>query len=202
MKQFAVDYLTYYYNTGTEPFRSLSVLPDGEAVRVMESLYRKYKQNILFERFKDPARYLQDRRKTEEWVRAGFIEKGGRPREAYPICMVLGSSRWIERNAPDARTHGTIRIPLSSFADADVSFTLPDSMVSRWFAEEKPAAYFQLEYHGRIFTRTEILGLVEEKGLPEEHWQMALPPGVGFYIEAQVWNHQPLERYKTGRAPE
>jgi hypothetical protein len=190
-----VDYLTYYYKRGTEPFKSLSALSDAEAIRIMEELYIQYKDNVLFERFKDPPGYLRERRQTEEWVRNGFIAKGGRPRGTYPICMVLGSSAWIEKNAPDPDAHGAIRIPLSLFSESDLSFTFPDSMVSRWCDRDKPAEYYQPEYHGKVFTVSEILGIVEKKGMPEEDWQIPLPKDTGAYIEAQVWNHGLLMKY-------
>ena len=47
------------------------------------------------QRFKDPLGYLHDRQRTEQWVRAEFIAKGGQPVEPYPIYMVLGFSPWI-----------------------------------------------------------------------------------------------------------
>ena len=87
-----IDYLTHYYPHGRLPFRSLSALPDCEALRLMELLCD---ETIFGARFKDPAWYLQARRQTEMWVREQFIAKGGRPVEAYPVYMVLGSSRWI-----------------------------------------------------------------------------------------------------------
>lgn len=191
-----IDCLTYYYKQGTEPFQSLSALSDAEAIRKMEELYILYKGNLLFERFKDPAGYLRERKQTEEWVRGAFIARGGRPQDAYPVAMVLGSSQWIERHAPDPFAHSAIRIPLSALAEADVSFTYPDSMVSHWLERDKPAEYYRPEYHGKIFTLPEILALVEQKGPPDEGWGMRLPEEVGSYIEAQVWNHKKLTGYK------
>ena len=187
-----IDYLTYYYNVNTAPFRSLSELPDCEAILIMESLYIQYKDNILFERFKDPTQYLHNRRQIENWVRSAFVQKGGQPLESHPISMVLGSSKWIKKNAPDKKTHGEIRIPISTFSERDVSFTFPDSMVSWWLFKDKPPEYYIPEYHGKIFTLTEILSIVGEKGLPEETWEINLPNDTGAYIEAQVWNRKLL----------
>lgn len=189
-----IDYLTYYYTKGTEPFRSLSALSDGDAIRIMEALYVEFKDSILFDRFKEPARYLEDRRQTEHWVREAFIAKGGTPREIYPVSMVLGASAWITQRAPDPAQHGEIRIPLSVLEEGDVSFTFPDSMVSRWFGLEKPEPYYLPAYHGKVFTRSEILAIVGERGLPEETWDVHLPDNLGAYIEAQVWNHEALRK--------
>lgn len=188
-----VDYLTYYYSRGTPPFRSLSALPPGQAIQIMQDLYAKFKGSILFERFSDPVQYLQQRRQTEQWVREQFIAKGGQPQAAYPISMVLGTSPWVQQHAPGpAEAQAEIRIPLSIFKESEVSFTYPDSMISLWFGTDKPAEYYQPAYHGQVFTLTEILAIVELKGLPEEGWQTNLPDTLAPYIEAQVWNHEPL----------
>lgn|GEM_PF-179773 len=195
-----IDYLTYYYSTDTIPFRSLSDLPDQEALKVMENLYNQYKENILFERFSNPTQYLQNRRQTENWVRSAFIEKGGHPTDPNPISMVLGSSKWIENNPPNSQIHGEIRIPLSLFSPLDISFTFPDSMVSRWLMNDKAVEYFIPEYHGKVFTVAEILSLVSEHGLPEDHWNMNLPNDTGAYIEAQVWNRKLLEDFIKTKA--
>jgi hypothetical protein len=69
-----VDYLTYYYKSGTEPFRSLSALPDEEAIKIMEELCD---DTPFGARFKDPVQYMRNRRQAEQWVREEFIAKGG-----------------------------------------------------------------------------------------------------------------------------
>ena len=184
-----VDYLTHYYRHGTPPFRSLSTLPDAEAFHIMTTLCD---DTPFGERFKDPLNYLHNRRHTEEWVRAAFMLKGGQPQEPYPIYMVLGASPWIERAVPASFSTGLIRIPLSVFAEGDVSFTYPDSMISHWFEQDRPSEYYQPALHGKVFTRSEILALVAERGLPEEGWEPRLPDHLAPYIEAQVWNRAPL----------
>jgi hypothetical protein len=188
-----IDYLTHYYKRGTQPFRSLSELSDNEAIQIMAELYDDSPFGV---RFKDPAQYMRNRRQTERWVREAFIAKGGRPQAAYPIPMVLGASKWMVKHAPDPDAHGEIRIPLSALTEYDVSFTYPDSMISLWFGREKPIEYYQPEYHGKVFTVSEILSIVEAKGLPEDDWDTNLPGDLAPYIEAQVWNHEPLMGYK------
>jgi hypothetical protein len=171
----------------------LSTLSDDEALKLMTALCD---DTPFGARFKDPLQYLHDRQYTEQWVRAEFIANGGQPQEPYPIYTVLGFSPWIVRLAPDKARHGEIRIPLSVFQEGDVSFTYPDSMISLWFGKDKPIEYYQPEYHGKVFTVSEILLIVESKGLPEEEWKTSLPSDLAPYIEAQVWNHEPLLEYK------
>jgi hypothetical protein len=187
-----VDYLTHYYSKGTPPFRSLSTLSDEKAQELMTALYD---ETLFGARFKDPLQYLHERQHTEQWVRAEFVAKGGQPREPYPIYMVLGSSPWLVKAAPDTPRHGEIRIPLLVFQEGDVSFTYPDSMISYWFGMEKPIEYYQPDYHGKVFTRSEILAIVAVRGLPEEGWEPQLPDHLAPYIEAQVWNREPLLAY-------
>ena len=194
-----VDYLTRYYTRGAPPFQSLSALPDGEAIQIMQELYAQFEGSILFERFKDPALYLYQRKQTEQWTREQFIAKGGQPQAAYPISMVLGSSRWVEKHAPGAAaTQAEIRIPLAILNESEVSFTYPDSMISFWFGQARPAELYQPDYHGRVFTLAEILAIIELKGMPEENWNTHLPGDLAPYIEAQVWNHKRLLDYGAG----
>ena len=144
-----IDYLTHYYNIDNGPFQSLSALPDAEAIRIMQQLCDDTPYGL---RFKDPIQYLQDRKATEQWVREAFIARGGKPKDQFPIPMVLGSSKWLVEVSPNPEKHAEIRIPLSLLAEEDVSFTYPDSMISHWFGREKPVEYYQEELHGRVFT--------------------------------------------------
>lgn len=191
-----IDFLIHAYKIGTEPFRTLSELSDEEARRIMKDLYME--GSIFWERFKDPAGYLQFRKQVEEWLRSDFIAKGGRPRTPFPIYMMLGRSTWIQTML-DATTLATtveIQIPLSLFSECDVSFTYPDSMVSFIENDQKNAETYLPEYHGKVFTFCEIHSIVEAKGLPGDRWGMRLSSDLPNYIEAQVWNHEPLLAYK------
>ena len=107
-----------------------------------------------------------------------------------------GSSPWLVKAAPETPNHGEIRIPLAVFQEGDVSFTYPDSMLSRWFSRDKPIEYYQRAYHGQVFTRSEILAIIAARGLPEEGWEPRLPDHLAPYIEAQVWNREPLLAYQ------
>lgn len=113
----------------------------------------------------------------------------------YPIYFVLGESEWLITHSPDQSLHREIRIQLSDFEEEDVSFTYPDSMISFWLENEKPVDLYLPEYHGKVFTRKEILSIVKKKGNPEKDWHTNLPPSFAPYIEAQVWNFEPLKSY-------
>jgi hypothetical protein len=70
-------------------------------------------------------------------------------------------------------------------------------MISWWLGSEKPFEYYQPDYHGQVFTLSEISSLVATKGLPEEGWETNLSSSLAHYIEAQVWNCQPLLAYRS-----
>jgi len=187
-----IDRLLHAYKRGTDPFRSLSALSDAEAMQHMQALY--VEGSVFWERFQDPAGYLRARRQVEAWLRSAFLAKGGQPKAPYPIYMVLGRSKWLQTML-DATTRETtveIEVPLALFGQGDVSFTYPDSMISFMLAQEKNPAYYLPEYHGQVFTLSEIRAIVEAQGLPGETWGTELPGHLANYIEAQVWDHEPL----------
>jgi hypothetical protein len=186
------DFLIHFYKRGSEPFRSLSSLPDAEASQIMKDLY--IEGSIFWERFKDPAWYLQARRQTEGWLRREFIAKGGEPREEYPIYMVLGLSLWVERHADPATLATTeqISVPLALFGEGDISFTYPDSMVTSLVAYLKDPSYYLPDLHGKVFTLSEMRAILEIRGSPDRGWGLTLPDHLANYVEAQVWNREPL----------
>ena len=191
-----IDHLVHLYKRGTEPFRTLSALQEEEAVAIMRSLYMS--GSIFWERFEDPVAYLRLRKQIEQNIREAFIAKGGMPRETHPIYMAFGRSRWMQ-NDLDALTLATtteIEVPLALFEECDVSFTYPDSMVSFLLANEKESEYYLPDFHGKVFTLTEVRSIVEAKGLPGEKWGANLPGSMPNYIEAQVWKYEPLLQYK------
>jgi hypothetical protein len=195
-----IDYLIHYYRTGSQPFRSLSVLPDAEAIEIMRGLY--VAGSVIWERFKEPADYLHGRREVEAWLRREFIRLGGWPQEKHPVYMVLGRSKWVERMADPATlaTTSAIQVPLSILDEADVSFTYPDSMVSYFLEQQPDPEVYQPGYHGRVFTLSQIQAIVDEKGLPEEGWETRTAADVAHYVEAQVWNRRLLLDYLQGGA--
>ena len=192
MKKYHPIFITHYYKKGTKPIRSLSNLPDSVALALMRELSD---ETVFGERFQHPEQYLQNRRQSEAWLREGFILKGGKPILDCPIYFVLGTSRWLEENAPDKDLHREIRVNLDAFDEGDVSFTYPDSMISFWLGKDKPADLYLPEFHGKVFTRKEILAIVDRMGDPEKDWDCNLPPTLAPYIEAQVWNMYPLLKY-------
>ena len=191
-----IDYLVHVYGINTEPFQSLSALPDKEALQIMEALY--VEGELFWERFENPKGYLDHRKQVEQWLREGFIAKGGEPQEVYPIYMVLGRPKWEEKRMSVAlqTTLRDIEVPLSILGEGDVSFTYPDSMVSWMLKQEKNPAHYQPGYHGEVFTRSEIFAIIEKKGMPDEGWETNVPKHMAHYIEAQVWNRNMLLDYK------
>ncbi|MGA2974992.1 MAG: hypothetical protein ABSF77_06755 [Spirochaetia bacterium] len=184
-----IDYLLHFYRRGTKPFRSLSSLPDEDAIALMQSLY--VEGSVFWERFKDARGYLSFRKQVEARLRQGFIAKGGRPKEEHPVYLVVGRPQWtLDVSDPLTRsTTDEIKVPFSLLNENEVSFTYPDSMVSALMAEEKNKDYYEPDFHGKVFTLREITEIINRKGLPGEGWETRMPPHFAHYIEAQVWNH-------------
>jgi hypothetical protein len=190
-----VDFLIHYYRKGAPPFRSLSALPDAEALAIMRELY--VEGSVFWERFQDPAGYLTLRRSVELKLYNGFRAKGGVPPQTYPIYLMLGRPKWTETAADPATlaTSEEVQVPLSLFDEREISFTYPDSMVSALMVMEKNPGYYEPEYHGKVFTLQEIRQIVARRGLPGEGWETRMPKSYAHYIEAQVWNGKVLAEY-------
>ena len=99
-------------------------------------------------------------------------------------------------NEIHSRKLAEIRNLLSRFSEFVVCFTYPYSMVSRWLGREKPVEYYHADLHGKSFTLSKILLIVEQNGMPEEGWKAILPGDLAPSIEAQVWNHELLNEFK------
>lgn len=95
-------------------------------------------------------------------------------------------------------TTAEILTPLSLFDEREISFTYPDSMVSALMAARQDPECYLPEYHGQVFTLSEIRSIVETLGLPGEKWGTTLPGHLANYIEAQVWNREVLLRFAFG----
>ncbi len=190
-----LETLVHLYKRGTIPFRSISALSDAEAIDTMRSLYME--GSVIWERFKDPADYLQLRRQVEEWLHQEFIAKGGRPQTCHPIYMVWGRSKWMETMVDKITLATTveIQVPLALFREDTISFTYPDSMVSFSLNVERNPEYYLPEYHGQVFTLEEMRAILETNGPPGYRWGTELPSEMANYIEAQVWDHEPLLAY-------
>lgn len=191
--------LIHFYRRGGPPFQSLTALPEAEALRLMEAYY--VEGSALWERFRDPTDYLAARRQTEAWLYSSFVAKGGRPRQRCPIYMVLGMTPWLRANATPETLACTadISVPLALFAEDEVSFTYPDSMITQFIARQVDADYYLPGIHGQVFTLAEIRALIAAHGLPGEGLGDNLPADLPNYIEVQVWNSEPLRGY-VGRS--
>jgi hypothetical protein len=175
------DYLSHYYEDSDGPFRNLSDLPLAEAEGILEEIRKSAGGRFASQRKTD---YLAVRRNLEEQVRNLFIAKGGRPRRERPHYLILGTCPWLISWYPHGRE---LRIPLMAFSAEIVSFTYGDTFPAMRFQDGKP-------YRGQVYTLAEILGLIEQYGLPQD-WNAEGKLGPDRYIEAQVWADEPLEPY-------
>lgn len=175
------DFLCHYYEASDGPFRNLSDLPDEAAEQLLQQIREGDDRRFASRR---PADYLSVRRRLEAQVRAGFIAKGGKPLRERPHYLILGACPWVRDWYPDGRE---LRIPLTAFSAAIVSFTYGDSFPAMRYQDGKA-------YRGQVYTLAELPGLISRFGLPQD-WNAGGEHGPERYIEAQVWADEPLRRY-------
>jgi hypothetical protein len=175
--------LTHYYYKTDRPFQRLSSLPDAEALQVIDNFWDR--SGLVYRRFQDPQKYLAQRRITEAWLRQEFIKKGGEPVLAYPHYFVVNRATWIEEGF-----NGQFKMVSRSSVDflaTQISFTYSDSMVSYWLQSQTDQDFYHPEYHGQVFTHSEIEGAIDLFGIPQAEWRSVPTRKYDFFIEAQVW---------------
>ena len=174
------DFLTHYYEASRGPFRNLSLLLPEQAEQILEGIRQ---EGVIFASRRS-ADYLEVRQGLEERVRRLFVEKDGKPRLDRPHYMILGACPWVKSWYVDGRE---MRIPLAAFAPAVVSFTYGDTFPAMRYPDGKP-------YRGQVYTLDELPELVRLYGLPQA-WNPHGKGGPDRYIEAQVWDDAPIERF-------
>jgi hypothetical protein len=176
-------FLHHYYEQECGPFRNLSDL----AQDVAESVQRRLKErgDVFASRRSDD--YLAIRRQLEERARDLFIFKGGEPVRARPHYMTLGACEWIRQWYREGRE---LKLHIDEFAPRTVSFTYGDLFPTMRCGDGRP-------YRGQVYTRDEIFRLIDEYGLPQD-WNRDGSRGPERYIEAQIWDDAPLDRFLPG----
>jgi hypothetical protein len=172
------DFLSHYYEAAQGPFRSLSIHGPEEAERILDEIRRAGK-TFASQRQED---YLAIRRELEQTIRDRFMAKGGQPRRATPHYMIVGACPWVKTWYVEGRE---VRVPLAAFDPEAISLTYGDSFPAMRFKDGKP-------YRGQVYTMDELPELIRLYGLPQA-WNPDGARGPDRYIEAQVWDDEPLK---------
>jgi hypothetical protein len=134
--------------------------------------------------------YLAARKQHERMLREQFVAKGGRPLRQHPIYMILGDSPHSPHDL-HLEYDFFVTIPLRLFGPQAVSFTYPDSLY------EVP-----LDDLGRLYLERSVRPTVYRL---EELEQVIATYRVyeydNHYVEAQVWNDEPLREFARTCAP-
>jgi hypothetical protein len=174
--------LYYYHKKSVPRFRNIMEMPDCEIDAFMRT---HLPEDVIFHR--NPSRYIKRRRETEQWLRTTFLSLGGNPRTDHPIYATVGRSSYIEDQGVYQEW---LEFPLSLFSENNISFTYPDSYVSRWLAEEQ-SRYFNPAHHGRVFTLRDLPGLLSDEKMHNDAWKSD-DRKYDFFLEAQIWDLTPL----------
>jgi len=170
----------HYYDADIGPFQNLSSLPYHEAVKISEYL-RRGGNSFASRRSED---YIMVRRELEGIAQKLFINKGGKPQNSYPHYMTVDKCEWMESWY---RNPAWLSINWNEFSEESISFTYGDLFPTMRYQDNKP-------YRGQIYTKNEIIELIEEYGLPQE-WNELGDKGPERYIEVQIWDEKVIKRF-------
>lgn len=184
MMTISPDYLCHYYEEADGPFRNLSDLPPADAERVLAQI-RHVGNHFASQRADD---YLSIRRELEEQVRRQFSAKGGSPKRMRPHYLIVGECPWLKSWYVNGCE---LRFPLAVFSMENVSFTFGDTFPALRHKDGRP-------HRGQVYTLAELPMLIEQYGLPKI-WNADGSHGPERYIEAQVWDDEPLASHIKNR---
>ena len=174
-------FLYHYFDKRTGPFKSLTMLPEEEADRLLAQIKVERPEGFCARRNDN---YLQKRRSCEQIIRNEFQAKGGIIELSFPYYMVVEHSPWLYSwyEQPDY-----IKIPIEDFDIRTLSFTYGDSMPTFNFDDGK-------EYRKKLYTYDEILDVIKKYGLPQD-WNNDGSHGPERYIEVHVWSRETILKY-------
>lgn len=177
---FITYYLYHYFEEEKGPFKNLSSLERNDAEAVLHQLQT---EGATFAS-KRSTDYLVIRHELENKARDLFIRKGGKPTKKYPHYMTLGPCDWLK----DWYKRGKqISIALDEFNEESISFTYGDLFPTMRYKDGR-------EYREQVYTKAEILRLIETYGLPQA-WNPEGNNGPERYIEVQIWDDEVINKY-------
>jgi hypothetical protein len=174
------EMIVHYYEASQGPFRSLSDLPLQEA----ESILQRIRQEGIAFASQRSTDYLDIRKSLEERIRRLFIEKGGQPKRLRPHYFILGHCDWVKSWYCDGQE---VQVLLKTVNPHVISFTYGDSFPAMRYQDGKP-------YRGQVYILEELPALLAQYGLPQV-WNPEGKSGPERYIEAQVWDNEPVRGY-------
>lgn len=175
--------ITHYYSPKTRALHSITAASEQERKRVAD--YLSTLDGIGFNRYRKFDFYLKLRVRTEKWLYEEFLKSGGQPKTRTPVYFTLGASEymgtWFGHDTLCIRYH------LDDIDEAEISFTLKDSMLAYISSrnEQRPQRH--------LFTKSMLLEYLQ----PCVSESINAYCGRQNYIEAQVWN--PDYFINTGR---
>ena len=117
-------HIVHYYYPGTDPWKNIMLLPEKEAFIIAEELAETHPDTTSFGRFADFENYYPARKKADEYVRARFIEAGGKPALLHPYSFTLMECEYLQKWFSDGEK---LVLNLADIQDDQISFTIGDS---------------------------------------------------------------------------
>jgi hypothetical protein len=181
------DFVTHYYLADRKPFLSISELWGEELEKVLADLRAKNERGES-KRWIAPW-YVEERKKTEDFLRTEFLKKGGKVERHYPLYFLLGASEGLRNQSEQLE----VRLQLKDLPKDMISFTYPDSMAT--FVLKDDPSYYK-PYNGKVFTYREIIEVVKEHGFPKDELMTCSKFRYPNCIEMQLWSDAPVKAYR------
>ncbi len=181
------EVVTHNYDPRGIFLANLCDLPSAEAEKILQGIRDTGRRTIKPD-------YLGRRLETEAWLIAEKQRLLGKTHRHRPIYFFLGDFA----DGKDPSRPCSLVMPLASFPADVLTFTYPDSMASLPIAKREVHFGERQPYHGKVFTLDEVRLVVEEFGMPGDHWQTDNRRRFDRFIEVQVWDGRPILEFLRG----
>lgn len=175
------EVITHNYDPQRPFLNSLCDLPPEEAEKVLQAIRDSGKRIIK-------ADYLSRRFDTETWLISEKRRLLGPTRRTRPIYFFLGHFA----DGRDWSRACSIVMPLRLIPDEVLTFTYPDSMASFSIATRESHRFDRQPYHGQVYTRAQIKGVIEAYGMPSREGNTDPSRRYDRFVEVQVWDERPV----------
>jgi hypothetical protein len=182
-------FLFHYFHTPKGPFKNLSALSIEEGIKIQNELIdKKIGAHAFFTSQRNDG-YVERRKELEKIALKIFIQKGGKPKSAYPHYFTVEECKWLESWYPEPNY---IKINVDYLNTEEISFSYGDL-----FPTFSDGINDNKEYRKKVYTYNEIKEIIKKYGFPQD-WNPYRKYAPEAYVEAHLWNEDILKILEKG----
>jgi len=169
-----------HYFDGGEPWRSISDLPEDEALAINAKTGKK--SGVCSVTGKE--KYYQDRLQVEAWDRTQHINRGGCVDSLNPVYAILSD---VEIPEKPYRPGNCIAIPAEHIPVEFLSLTFGDSFPNYFLSRERDKTMASPHLWGRSYSPKDLIDVLADRPLCQDWLPEKYSGKNSFYVEVRIY---------------